>query len=295
MWILPKQLISAFAPATEVLTLDSSEASLVCEQSLMRRSKPSRAKCYLREWKQGNLMRLRYGLISNHSHGRSFEDWWTSSLVATHASHSQQPDLGEERMTQDISGHGSQMELGLSGQDSASLKTSRDISAWGCATSSKTWSEWVTECRGEYSQRLKLALLIKESECSYWPTASSRDWKDSPGMSQTGVNPDGSQRKRVDQLARAVYGEEYHSRENAMRMASVHCAEETTQSANAPDQLKMDLSTQSQAEHYTQDWSPSGHLDLEKPSTNGSHRGSLNPDWVEALMGLPIGWTDYDS
>jgi hypothetical protein len=28
------------------------------------------------------------------------------------------------------------------------------------------------------------------------------------------------------------------------------------------------------------------------PSTHGSRRGLLNPDWVETLMGLPVGWTD---
>jgi len=35
-----------------------------------------------------------------------------------------------------------------------------------------------------------------------WSTASSRDWKDTPGMATTGVNPDGSERKRLDQLPR---------------------------------------------------------------------------------------------
>lgn len=35
-----------------------------------------------------------------------------------------------------------------------------------------------------------------------WCTPSARDWKDSAGMSQTGVNPDGSIRNRVDQLPR---------------------------------------------------------------------------------------------
>jgi hypothetical protein len=35
-----------------------------------------------------------------------------------------------------------------------------------------------------------------------WPTASSRDHKDTPGMSETGANPDGSERKRLDQLPR---------------------------------------------------------------------------------------------
>lgn len=37
-----------------------------------------------------------------------------------------------------------------------------------------------------------------------WVTPSSRDWKDSPGMSQTGTNPDGSERARLDQLPRQV-------------------------------------------------------------------------------------------
>jgi hypothetical protein len=35
-----------------------------------------------------------------------------------------------------------------------------------------------------------------------WATPSSRDWKDTPGMSTTGVNPDGSIRNRTDQLPR---------------------------------------------------------------------------------------------
>ncbi len=35
-----------------------------------------------------------------------------------------------------------------------------------------------------------------------WSTASARDWKDTPGMSTTGTNPDGSTRTRLDQLPR---------------------------------------------------------------------------------------------
>jgi len=37
---------------------------------------------------------------------------------------------------------------------------------------------------------------------SPWVTPSSRDWKDTPGMSETGVNPDGSTQERLDQLPR---------------------------------------------------------------------------------------------
>jgi hypothetical protein len=37
-----------------------------------------------------------------------------------------------------------------------------------------------------------------------WPTASSRDWKDTAGMATTGINPDGSERARLDQLPRVA-------------------------------------------------------------------------------------------
>jgi len=37
-----------------------------------------------------------------------------------------------------------------------------------------------------------------------WPTASSRDWKDTAGMATTGTNPDGSERTRLDQLPRVA-------------------------------------------------------------------------------------------
>ena len=68
-----------------------------------------------------------------------------------------------------------------------------------------------------------------------WPTASARDWKDNPGSwMYDATNPDGSERKREDQLPRAVY---------------------------AKDQVK-----------------PGG--------------GQLNPEFVEWLMGYPIGYTD---
>ena len=40
------------------------------------------------------------------------------------------------------------------------------------------------------------------SQRSGWISPAARDWKDSPGMSTTGTNPDGSTRNRVDQLPR---------------------------------------------------------------------------------------------
>ena len=38
-----------------------------------------------------------------------------------------------------------------------------------------------------------------------WPTASSRDYKDTPGMAQDAFDKSGKFRNRIDQLARMVY------------------------------------------------------------------------------------------
>ena len=38
-----------------------------------------------------------------------------------------------------------------------------------------------------------------------------------------------------------------------------------------------------------------GYPDQTNPNTNGKNRGSLNPNWVEQLMGMPVGWTDLGS
>ena len=32
----------------------------------------------------------------------------------------------------------------------------------------------------------------------------------------------------------------------------------------------------------------------DQTSTNGNRRERLNPEWVEALMGFPIGWTGFE-
>ena len=78
--------------------------------------------------------------------------------------------------------------------------------------------------------RYTLATQIA-SDPQTWPTVSSRDWKDTPGMAKQS-----GKRNRTDQLPRKVYAVE-----------------------NTP---------------------PGG--------------GYLNPQWVEWLMGYPIGWTELN-
>lgn len=180
--------------------MDSSECSQTCAQSLMQRSKPSRASFFSREWKRGNLMRLRFGAISSPSLGAHFLTEWTSYLAVIPASRSAQPvDASESKMS-GTSGPTSQMAFAFCDPESASSKTSKDTSALGCEKSLKSWKDSVTERRGAYSARLKLAHRTSGKECSSWPTATTRDWKGtSPGYLFRG---DG--KCRIDQLPVAV-------------------------------------------------------------------------------------------
>jgi hypothetical protein len=101
-----------------------------------------------------------------------------------HASRFQPPASASALKTPDTSGRLSQPELLQCDQVSVSLKTSRDISALGFPTCCKTWQEWVTERRGAYSARLKLARLTRGKESSSWPTISVNESKNSVGKSQ---------------------------------------------------------------------------------------------------------------
>ena len=170
MWILPKQLISAFVPDTEALISDLNGQSQACEQSLLARSKPLPARTWLQKWKRDFWMQHLSGRILKPSHGDSFVIAWISSLEAIPASHLAQPESDWEQKIPVTSGLISQAELELCAPESASLKTSKDTSPSDSEQSLQNWNQWVMRCRGEYSVRLKSALHINASECLSWPT-----------------------------------------------------------------------------------------------------------------------------
>lgn len=204
MWIIPNKL-SAYAPAMEASSLDLKERALMLSQSLMWRSKPGPLQTWLTRLNRDKWLQHLSTRILRPSLTEDFEARWTASLADTRANRFRQQESDLAKMTHATSGRGLQTELELVSRDGASLKTSRDTLPAGCMTYCQTWQEWVTQQRGDYSQRAKLAHRTNASGSTSWPTASSRDWKDSPGMAKESTNPDGSHRDRTDQLARAVY------------------------------------------------------------------------------------------
>jgi hypothetical protein len=329
-WIFPQPLISHFVPVTAELTSDSDEQSAkVCAQLLMRRSKPSPANSFLREWKAGRLTLLRFGLISNPSLGKAFEIAWTSSLAATHVSHSQPLENGSEKKTQDISGPTSQTEFGFCDPNSVFLKTSKDTSVSDSEMSLKSWDALVTLRRGEYSARVKSARLTSGNESLSWPTATTRDWKDTGDMSQSMIRKDG--KLRMDSLGRVVQanhstnGSRQESWATATVSTGAHRQADGSMTPKLDQQVKawatpragkttdeypetwkarqekgnvatMPLTAQVKAWSTPQarDWkegsNPQPHGLQQNQLPQQAGAGKLNPRWVETLMGLPVGW-----
>ena len=187
--------------------MDLRELSATCARTLTERCKQPPSNSFSRACKAGNLMRLQSGLICDPSRGQSFLAAWTSSLVATPASPSVQQASDSELKMSGTSGQPSQMEFGFCDPESVFSRTSRDTSRWDSPQSLVTWKNWVTRCRLDYSARKKLARPTAANECSSWPTAMARDWKDTTSMALDSTNPDGTHRNRRDRLIGAIVSE----------------------------------------------------------------------------------------
>ena len=174
MWIIPKTL-SAFVPGTPGWSLESSEQAWMFAQSVTWRSKFMSKQYWLKRFKKGDYVQHLSGLTLSPSMHDHFVESWTESQEVSHVSHFQAPENEKDKKTQGTYGQASQMQFDFADPDGSSSKTCQDWLPLGCVTSCKTWDKWVTERRGVYSQRKKLARHTKGNECSSWATPQASD------------------------------------------------------------------------------------------------------------------------
>lgn len=266
------------------------------------KSSPSVGRCFSDDSKMDAYRGSLSGMMSAHLTEDPGEDLSTLSPEASHVRTSQPQEKAQESQ-ESVQGYGLKWP-GLSVKfdrlssswkihpclfPGASMSCSVTLPRWGMMRSGELseltmpahltvgnasgyWHIPTPTCADAYTSKLEssqqsehtmhsvsLAQLCEKMPEKMWPTPSSRDWKDTPGMSPTGVNPDGSKRTRLDQLARRVY----------------HGGKQTRQTWPTPRQfMHKDSET-----------------DRGKSNIGEVVGGALNPDWVEWLMGWPIGWT----
>ena len=180
MWILPKnyQLSSPYAQDMVESKEDLTLPELNIESSLMWRSKPSPLRTWLPRWKRASWMPHLCGRILKPCQWSHFETELTSSLAVIRANPLVPQESDLEKKTPDTSGLTSATSSGQLDLFDVSLKMSKDTLVSDSERSLATWKVLVTKLRGEYSQRVKLALLIRESESISWPTPRASEYKD---------------------------------------------------------------------------------------------------------------------
>ena len=233
MWVLPKNYQPSLAFVADTVE-SKEELSLLessIESSLMWRSKPSPLRTWSLRWKRVSWIPLLFGRILKPSQHTYFEEQLTLSLAGILASRSQQQGREKEKMIQDTCGQQSGSMLKPSDQIDAFSRMSKDIYRLDCPASSATWKKIVTQQRGEYSQRVKLAQHTKGSESISWPTPAAHEAR--LGYQDRSTGKKGTQESLTTVVINRMGGRDAVS-------------------------------------------------------------GQLNPEWVEWLMGVPIGWTELD-
>jgi len=289
MWILPKQLhTSAYVLDTKESGLDLEAFCQTCERSLTWRGKDSLSRTWLQRWKRESWMQHLSSRTLSNFLTESFVDAWTSSLEDSRVSHSQPLESVKLLKTPDTSSPTSQTESESANLELFSSKTYKESSVARQPTenqfssmSSEHWKDWVIEQRQEYSQRKKSAHLIRESESSSWPTTTTRDWKDTMNTVPPCIG-----KTRGLTLGNAVAKELQKNWPTATARDWKGCGNAITRKdgKHRIDNLEAVIKY--------------GPQDQANPNTSGKSQGlqgKLNPNWVEHLMGLPVGWTDLGS
>ena len=178
MWILPKQLHTCHS--VQVMTeseSDLKEFYQTCEQSLMWRSKPSQSQTWSRRWKANSWMQHLSTRMLKPSHTKSFVEEWTSYQEDSLANPSVMLELKKELKTLATFIPTSVEESKNVNQELFSSKTLKELSQAKQQKENqfstmclKTWKDWVTKQRQEYSLRVKSASHIREKESSLWGT-----------------------------------------------------------------------------------------------------------------------------
>lgn len=300
MWIIPKNLLITYPSVadTVVLELDLKKFCQMCANSLMWRSKPSQLPTWLKRWKRVYWFQRLFGQTLKRSTFRRFEKALNTEFSQPVSRVSLFRKLVEEKpqKTLDTSGPTSSTELDNVTPCFAFWKTCKGLSPQKQETekvflnmSAENWNKKVIELRQEYSARQKSAHLTKEKGFLSWQTPQARDWKGASGRSYKGINTDLPQQVKTKKWptpttaeAGKISNNPNYGQLGLSNHPNVHGYKVQREKLHKDVKGKTKVKTGQQTQN--------------KNNTTGKNQGQrLNPNWVEQLMGLPVGWTQIST
>ena len=132
-----------------------------------------------------------------------------------------------------------------------------------------------------YGAKLRDAVIHHEEK--NWPTPTARDWK---GCGNAAIRKDG--KHRIDNLEAVIkFGP--HDQDN--RNTNGKNQESQSWATPRANQVHPTITEENRAHLANRGKS---NLEEEIAGHCGKATGKLNPDWVEQMMGLPVGWTQIE-
>ena len=258
---------------------------------------PTRRPLSWHGWKRRTWIQRLYGTISQPSTADRGVAAWISSLLVSPASRSAPPANDADSTMNDGYGPISLESSETWDPDSSSWRTCPDLFGTDSRASSTTLPRSGSMRNGVCYQRQPLVPHINENASGSWPTATATDGE------RRGVIAAGTQTSLVHaaQLwptacARDAKGKpgqngDYQSLTSAADAWPTPAASDQKRSTPSPSQAERDTPGLGSGAGQ---WSTNGpHCqETPKPGPNGSPRATLNPSFVEALMGLPAGWSE---
>ena len=285
-------MVWLYLPESEGLTSEYSSVFPHREPGVSSRGKHLPPQSLERKWKKGGFIRLLSGLMLPPSTGDLLLEKWITSVPVSHASRGVKPVKCKKQRTKDGSGTTLSESFAKFDPVSYSWKTCQ-VSLMGELTPFLgTWPQSGSMLNGVCSKRLPLVQDITETVFSYLDTfqtptlaesknvpyqnSNGKKYPTLTGQIQMFPTPITSEAEKAGITAFKKSGQSLTSLVK-MGMFNTPCARDGQNSSFPKSHANWD--------------SLPGDMIRSGDAQNG---GYLNPQWVEWLMGWPIGWTDLE-
>lgn len=311
MWLHVPNTALRSAPESAASTSESNSPCPTTAPSATWRGKPLQPRSWPRAWRTAPWLRRLSGLTCSPSTAALGVESWISSLRASRANHTASPGSAAEPKTNGGSGPTSFGSFVRFDPRTSSWKMSQGfLPLAGSTPVSLTWPRSGSMRSGECFARPMLAPLTSGRGCSSWVTPTAGDAKESCNSTATrhrtpptGVHagdtltdlirkwptPRGSDGKKGGPNSRDSSGS-LHMASAAVRWATP-TARDWKDGACAEADVPTNGLLGRQAVRSSLPGPTTPTDGVPTSSTAAPHQ--LNPAFVEALMGLPPGWTDF--